>query len=77
MSAGEYGLAIDNVLSATVVLANGDILKASDTENPDLFWGIRGGGSNFGIVAEFGLRVHPQRETIYSFSKVKHFATAE
>lgn len=55
---GQYGLTIDNVLSARVALANGDIVTASPDENADLFWGIRGGGSNFGIVLEFVFRAH-------------------
>jgi FAD/FMN-containing dehydrogenase len=53
----KHGLTIDNLLSATVVTANGDILTASPDENPDLFWAIRGGGGNFGIVTEFVYRL--------------------
>jgi len=55
----KYGLAIDNLLSARVVTANGDIVTASDDEHPDLFWAIRGGGGNVGIVTELELRLAP------------------
>jgi hypothetical protein len=56
--AHKYGLACDNLLSVDLVTAEGRILKASATENPDLFWGIRGGGGNFGIVTNFEFRLY-------------------
>lgn len=57
---GQHGLVIDNLVAAKVVTANGTVLEASEEKNPDLFWGIRGGGSNFGIVTEFTFKVHKQ-----------------
>jgi FAD/FMN-containing dehydrogenase len=53
-----YGLTIDNLISAKVVTANGDLVSASESENSDLFWAIRGGGGNFGIVCSFEFKMY-------------------
>lgn len=63
--ARRYGMAIDNLESVDVVTADGQLRRASASENPDLFWGVRGGSGNFGIVTRFDFRLHPmQREVI-------------
>ena len=56
---GRYGMAIDNLLSAEVVLASGDVTTASADADEDLFWAIRGGGGNFGVVTSFEFQAHP------------------
>lgn len=61
---GKHGLACDNLLSVDIVTANGELLTASETENEDLFWAVRGGGGNFGIVTSFTYQLHPVGPTI-------------
>jgi FAD/FMN-containing dehydrogenase len=61
---GKYALALDNLVSAEVVLADGAVVTASAERNPDLFWALRGGGGNFGVVASFEYRLHPVGPTV-------------
>ncbi|KAF8060168.1 hypothetical protein FPV67DRAFT_1453295 [Lyophyllum atratum] len=62
----QHGMVVDNLVQATVVTADGSILTANDYVHSDLFFGIRGGGSNFGVVTEFVYRLHRQRPTVYA-----------
>jgi FAD/FMN-containing dehydrogenase len=73
---GLYGLALDNLRSVEVVTADGAVVRASDEEHPDLFWGLRGGSGNFGVVAEFKYRLHPVGPTVTGGQVVWPFSAA-
>lgn len=62
---GKHGLALDNMLEATVVTADGSIVKCSATSHADLFWALKGAGGNFGVVAEATFRTHKQANSVY------------
>ena len=59
---GRYGLTIDNLMGATIVTADGEVKELSTSKNEDLFWAIRGCGTNFGVVYEFIFKAHEQKE---------------
>jgi FAD/FMN-containing dehydrogenase len=77
----KYGMTIDNLVSAQVITADGNQIRTSETENTDLFWAIRGGGGNFGVVTEFEFQLHPVGPEIlaglivFPFSQAKQVLT--
>jgi len=73
----KHGMTVDNLISADVVTADGRQLKASAGENPDLFWGLRGGGGNFGVVTNFEFKLHPVGPNVLSGLIVYPFAQAK
>src|SRR4030088_3582426 len=60
----KFGLTVDNLLGVDLVTAEGEKVHASETEHPDLFWGLRGAGANFGVATSFDFRLHPMEGTI-------------
>ena len=73
----KHGMSVDNLLSADVVMADGSQVHASETENADLFWGLRGGGGNFGIVTRFEFQLHAVGPNVLSGLIVFPFAQAK
>ncbi len=73
----KYGLTVDNLESVEVVTAAGEVIRANATEHPDLFWALRGGGGNFGIVTRFEFRLHPVGPDLLSGLIVYPFADAK
>jgi FAD/FMN-containing dehydrogenase len=74
--ARKFGLSCDNLLSVDIVTADGRLLHASEQENADLFWGIRGGGGNFGVVTTFEYRLHPLGPKVLAGNRVYPFSQA-
>ncbi len=72
----KFGFTVDNLISADVVTADGELVQASAAENPDLFWAIRGGGGNFGVVTSFEFKLHPVGPDITAGLIVHPFARA-
>lgn len=73
----KFGLTIDNLVSAEVVTADGETVRASESENPDLFWALRGGGGNFGVVTSFEFKLHKMGPEVLAGLVVHPFADAE
>ena len=75
--ARRFGLTIDNVLELDIVTADGKLRRASPAENPDLFWALRGGGGNFGVVTSFLFQLHPMQREVIHGSVIYPFAEAK
>jgi FAD/FMN-containing dehydrogenase len=72
----KFGLTVDNLIAAQVVTADGKLVRANDGEHPDLFWALRGGGGNFGVVTSFEFKLHPLGPEVLSGLIVHPFADA-
>ncbi|MGH8165730.1 MAG: FAD-binding oxidoreductase, partial [Woeseiaceae bacterium] len=75
--ARRFGLALDNVRGVDIVTADGQLRHASADVNPDLFWGVRGGGGNFGVATSFDFRLHPMQRTVTAGEMVFPLARAK
>jgi FAD/FMN-containing dehydrogenase len=64
---GQYGLPADQVVSARLVLPNGDLITVSDTSHPDLLWAVKGAGHNFGLITEWEYRVYDMKDNQWSY----------
>ncbi len=73
---GKYGLSLDNLVSVEIVTADGQLRTASEWENADLFWAVRGGGGNFGVVTSFEFQVHPVGPTVMFLAPIYRAADA-
>jgi len=73
----KFGLTCDNLLSVQVVTADGKLIRVSEKENPDLFWGVRGGGGNFGIVTSFEYKLFPLGPTVVAGPRFHSFENAK
>jgi hypothetical protein len=73
---GKYGLSLDNIVSVDIVTADGVLRTASEDENAELFWGVRGGGGNFGVITSFEFQVHPIGPTVMFVAPIYRAADA-
>lgn len=73
----KFGLTIDSLTAVTIVTAAGDIVKANAAENPDLFWAVRGGGGNFGVITEFEFKLHQAGPEVLAGMVVHPFSDAK